>query len=170
MLSFDEFVIKHERMIYKLAHKYYLQNYTLDDIVQEIYMVIWKAYTLYDPNRGRSFFSFVYMMITQRMAYLITQQHAHNNNTNFEDIDREHAFLTVDTTLDNEDTHSTQQILWDYIATLPNGQRARYYYIANMSVTRIAEIEGVSHQTISQWLRWLHRKLRKEFPDIHTFL
>jgi RNA polymerase sigma factor (sigma-70 family) len=169
MISFDEFIIKHKNMIYKLAYKYRLQNYTIDDILQEIYMVIWKAYTLYDPTRGRTFFSFVYMLITRRMIDLITQQQQ-QHNANFEDIDREQAFLTFDTTLDDEHAQSKQELLWDYIATLPYGHRARYYYIANMSVTRIAEIEGVSHQTISQWLRRLHKKLRKEFPDIHTYL
>lgn len=168
-MTFDEFIRKHQGAIYKFARAYKIDNYTVEDLYQELCMVAWKAYTTHDDTSGGTVFTFFHLLARNHL-FNLSRSSKKKYYIEYEQIDRIDAFEDNANPIQDQATKDKQQAIWDYIDSIPKGHRARWYYIANMSVQRIAEIEGTTHQAISDWLRRLHKRLLKKFPNIHDYL
>lgn len=164
--SFDEIVKQYEKLISKLTKKFDIPNHTKDDIKQEILTVMWRAYNTYTEEKS-SFTHYIIRSINYRMADLI------NNNKRVEtyiddeefDNDRKNMFRTGENIQREHKQKELDKELWDYIATLKNGKTARFYYLGEMNLERIAEIEKVSPQAIHERLKTIWRQLYREYGD-----
>lgn len=175
-MTFDEFIKTHKNAIYKFANSYRIENYTVDDLYQELCLEAWIAYQTFDPEGGSTLFSWFYTHARNRINLLFKNQKAfkRTHHFNIDSLDRNmdtiNTFKESRNVLEYQDTQDKQQLVWDYIDTLPYGYRARWHYIANMTQKRIAVIEGKSPQVINQWFMGLHKKLKEQFPDIETYI
>jgi RNA polymerase sigma factor (sigma-70 family) len=175
-MTFEAFIKKHKNAIYKFANSYRIENYTVDDLYQELCLEAWIAYQTFDPDGGSTLFTWFYTHARNRMNLLFENQKAFKRTHHFNidsldrDLDTINTFKEPYDIIDEQNTQDKQQLIWDYIDTQPYGYRARWHYIANMTQRRIAEIEGISNQAVNQWFKALHEKLREQFPDIQTYI
>lgn len=168
-MTFDEFIKKYARLIEKLSYKFYLNGYTVDDIRQEIYMIAARVLQHYE-NDGKSTLTNYFMKSVYRdMVYMIRSQHGIEYG-DFELLDRAGIFSFNDDTIKELEREQYLEDIWAYIDTLPKSYRARWYYKAHMNHTRIAEIEGTSHQAISSWVRRLNKHVKEQFPDYLDYM
>jgi len=164
--SFDEVVKQYEKLISKLTRKFNVPNYTKDDIKQEIMTTLWNVYNTYDGQRS-SLTHYIFKSINYRMAYLINYNKAtdHYIDDGEYDIDRKNMFKSDENIEKEHKQKELDKELWDYIATLKYGKTARFYYIGEMNLERIAEIEKVSLQAIHERLKTIWRQLHREYGD-----
>jgi RNA polymerase sigma factor (sigma-70 family) len=164
--SFDEFIKQYERLITKLKSKFNVANYTKDDIEQEIMTTLWNVYNTYDGERS-SLTHYIFKSINYRMAYLINYNKAteHYIDDGKYDIDRKNMFKSDENIEKEHEQKELDKKLWDYVATLNYGKTARFYYIGEMNLERIAEIEKVSPQAIHDRLKRIWKQLYEKFGD-----
>lgn len=164
--SFAEIVKQYEKFITKETNRYRVPNYSKDDIEQEIMMILWKAYNTYSEDRGATFTHYLYKSLKFRMAYLINYNKQDTYlDTEVYDLDRQNMFQSEENIQRDHKQKELDKELWAFIDSLPNGKTARFYYIGEMNLERIAQIEKVSPQAIHDRLKTIHRQLRREFGD-----
>lgn len=168
-MTFDEFVIQYEPLINKLSHKFYLQNYTVDDIRQEIYLIAWRTLYYYKDDGVANLTNYFIKAVYREMVNFINKQRE-TTKLDVEQLDKAKLFAIYDDTLKEWEKEEYVQAIWDYLDTTSNGHRARWHFKAGMTQKRIAEIEGVSYQAIGQWLRNIKRKVKKQFPDYEDYI
>ena len=164
--SFNEVVKQYEKLISKLTKKFGVANYTKDDIEQEIMMVLWNVYTTYTQERG-SLTNYIIKSVNYRMAYLINYNKAidHYIDNGEYDIDRKNMFKTDENIQKEHKQKELDKELWDYIATLKYGKTARFYYIGEMNLERIAKIEKISPQAVHDRLKRIWKQLYEKYGE-----
>lgn len=164
--SFDDIVKQYEKLITKMRNKYTVPNYSKDDIEQEVMMILWKAYNTFDETKGVTFTHYFYRSFKYRLAYLINYNKQDTYlDTEVYDLDRQRMFRSTENIQRDHKQKELDDELWAFINTLKHGKTARFYYIGQMNLERIAEIEKVSPQAIHDRLKTIHRQLRKEFGE-----
>jgi RNA polymerase sigma factor (sigma-70 family) len=164
--SFDEVAKQYEKLITKIRNKYTVPNYSKDDIEQEAMMILWNAYQTFDESKGVTFTHYFYKSFKFRIAYLINynKQDTYLDTEAF-DIDRQDMFKSTEDIQRDHKQEELDKELWAFIDKMPNGRTARYYYIGQMNLERIAQIEKISPQAVHDRLKTIHRKLKREYGE-----
>jgi len=142
---FEEYYEKYKLLIKKLSNNTKINGYTKDDIQQELMMVLQKCIQNYDNKRGTKFITY----FQSSCHYHIIKLRKENK---FYPIPLDDVELVVDIS-DNFDNglskNNSKYVINEALEKVKFGDFIKMYYIYNIPIKRIAEIEGVSKQYIS---------------------
>lgn len=68
--QFNDIVEQYYTMFIKLSNKYYIEGYTLDDKMQEIYTKVWSVLDTYDANKAK-LSTWLYTIIDNHFQILV---------------------------------------------------------------------------------------------------
>ena len=142
---FNEYYDKYKPLIKKISYNSKVNSYTKEDIEQELLMVLYKCIQNYDKKKGTKFITY----FQSSCYYHIVKLRKENR---FYPIPLDDVELIVDIS-DNFDNSTSKNnmkfVVNEALEKVKFGDFIKMYYIYNIPIKRIAEIEGVSKQYIS---------------------
>lgn len=160
-MTFDELVKQYERLINKLVVKFNFDNYSKDDIRQEILLQLHAAQKAYDETRG-SFINLFIRLVNQRFYTLIIKKRVKEVYMPDHDIYTKYEEEVDEALIKNRD-----EALWQFVGTLKHGRTIYLHYVGGLEQKRIAQIEGVSQQAINDRLKYAYPKIAKFLEDYY---
>lgn len=168
---------KYQRLVHKLAWKYpYLDH---DDLVQEGFIGILEAIETYDPDRGASFFTWVYWKIRGKN----TQLSRTHKSTYSLDYQYEGATL-IDLLEDESSPYEAKQDyshLMDAVRVVREctstersfkmvADRVGLFGVEPLNNGSVAVKYGISKQSASNCMKRFKKQAQKKFPELKELL
>jgi RNA polymerase sigma factor (sigma-70 family) len=164
-MTFEEFVEKYRALIYKMSYKFFLKDYTFDDIFQEIMFIAWRVYNGFIDDGRSSLITYFTSAIYRDMSVFIEKQKKHQY-VDFEEIDRVKEFGAEDTSEKDLEQEKIVEEVWEFVSSIPKSYRVRWYYLGGMTAKRIAEIEQTTAYDIRSYLKKVRKEITNMFPNL----
>ena len=132
------------------------------DVLQEVYITVWKRADRFDPARGNAM---CWLAVMTRNAGIDALRRRCPGQIGEEYIDLQTS--NEPTPFDNTLTSDTAQNIAKRIEDLPYQQRdaVRLFYLEENSLAEVSEIMAAPLNTVKSWVRRGVANLRKEFDD-----
>jgi RNA polymerase sigma-70 factor (family 1) len=162
VLSFDEIFKKYHKKVYYFAFSYLKNKEEAEDIVQEVFMNLWKFRAQINDN---FVFSRYLFKITYNATCKVFRKHS-SDNKRLEEIFQNISLEDNSTRIDVE-YNSLVEATNRFIDKLPPRQRniLRLNIEYRLSTEQIAEKLNISKKTIENYLAVARRSLRKSLTD-----
>ncbi|MCP3028057.1 sigma-70 family RNA polymerase sigma factor [Halobacillus sp. A5] len=154
--EFERIVLENERLIHYHIHSLHIKDANGDFFAIGL-EALWKAYESYDPSVGK-FSTYLSWKVRNALIDEIRRDSKRLKNQNL--LLQMQSSLSC---LTSEDV-IIDQYLWDKIKTeltLNQWKWVYYFIIHDLSVSQIADIEGVTSDAVKNWGRHARKKLRK---------
>lgn len=157
-------ILDYENLLRKIAHRAQVNNFTFDDIMQELYMVAIACADRFNPNKGIEFSTY----LTKSCQYKIQELRKKNRNRT-ENLDElvgeDTSFLDMlpDTYNPTPEQWTLEQDILEELDKLPYGNITRMFYLDGKTQIEIAEELGLSQSYVNKVNRKNLQKLRAIF-------
>jgi RNA polymerase sigma factor (sigma-70 family) len=154
----------YENLLRKLAHGTKVNNFTYDDIMQELYMVAVNCADKFNPDKGIEFSTY----LTKSCQYKIQDLRKKNRNSaenldNFVGEDTTFLDMLEDQQNPTPEEWTLEQDILEELDKLPYGNITRMFFLEGKSQIEIAEELGLSQSYVNKTHRKNIEKLRAIF-------
>jgi RNA polymerase sigma factor (sigma-70 family) len=151
--QFEALLKTHERVLFKVASLYAARAEDRRDLVQEIRVQLWRAFSSYDETR--SFSTWMYRIALNVAISSVRKQKTAPSS--LENVQIAVPFSAPDERI---------QFLQQFMARLDEINRALLaLYLEEHSYAEISEILGISETNVATKISRLKQKIRKEHED-----
>ncbi len=160
----EQIILDYENLLRKIAYKTKINNFTFDDIMQELYMVALACADKYDPEKGIEFSTY----LTKSCQYKIQELRKKNRHytENLDELVGDNTtFLDMlpDTKNPTPEEWTLEQDILEELDKLPYGHITRMFYLEGKTQIEIAEELGLSQSYVNKVNRRNIQKLRATF-------
>ncbi len=169
-LAIETIIKKYTWLPRSIARKYFLTNGTLDDLVQEGMMGIFKAIRNYDPDKNNNLFSFIAMCVDSQMkdAIRISARPKHkilSDAVNIEDVDNgqslpaEYVYDPIHNYIEKEGVENFYTSLEKLVK--PQQMQVLKYYFEGYTYVEISDLTGLPTKKIDNIIYQIKTKIKK---------
>lgn len=154
----------YENLLRSIAHKTQVNNFTYEDIMQELYMVALSCADKFDETKGIAFSTY----LTKSCHYKIKELRMKNRNytENLDDfVGEDTTFLDMlpDTQGQTPEEWTLEQDILEELDKLPYGYITKMFYLEGKTQIEIAEELELSQSYVNKVNRKNLQKLRATF-------
>lgn len=168
--SLDILIEKYKPLVISLSRKYFLIGGTIEDVIQEGNIGLFKAITSYDDNKNVSFYTFSKLCIERNLQTAIAKANNQKNKilNNFESMDADNEEIFGSFAKDHTPTPEEILISSEIMQDLKEHIRLKlsilekqvlYHFIKGESYSSISEILQVSKKSVDNALKRIRNKL-----------
>lgn len=160
----EEVLVKYENLLRSIAHKTKINNFTFDDVMQELYMVALLCADNYNENKGTAFSTY----LTKSCYYKIKELRMKHRNSS-EPLDNlvgeDTSFLDMlpDIYGQTPEEWTLEQDILEELDKLPYGNITRMFYLEGKTQIEIAKELGLSQSYVNKVNRKNIQKLNATF-------
>lgn len=157
-MTVEEAIKQFEPMVWGFARKINVENWDLEDKVQELWIHFLDCYQKFEKKEGATFSTYLYTMLKWRIYNWLRQEQYHNSKREHALSLDEVAFEThrgeiyhIDMVESDYGVHLTleQEVALDILDTLPNGNVTKLY-MYDYTWREIGKMLGTSPQNVQQ--------------------
>jgi RNA polymerase sigma factor (sigma-70 family) len=144
--SFETVHKQFNRLIYKIMHSLHIYK-NQEEFYQTGLIALWEAYEKFDHDKG-AFPSYAHTYIKGRLLTALTKDHLYDERNEYKK--EEFWELIVD---DQSSETLAEELILSYCSNLTKNQKKWVFYTAlkMMTISEIAEAEGVSISAVKKW-------------------
>lgn len=162
---FISVIVAHKGIVYKVANAYCNDSEHRKDLIQEIYMQLWKSFENY--NDDYTYSTWIYRI---SLNVAISFYRKENSRTKISGSFSDEIFEFYDTS-DTDEKETNFNILQQFIAELKEFDKAiMLLYLEEKSYKEIAEIIGYSETNVATKIGRIKLKLKEKFLQIKNQL
>ena len=176
--SLDLIIETYKPLVLSLSRKYFLIGGTIEDVIQEANIGLFKAITSFDSNKNISFYNFCKLCIERNLQTAITKANNYknkilnsyeslDNNTendeNYESHFQDNKPSPEDMVISNEILQELKENIRLKLTTFE--KQVLYHFIKGKSYNEISEILQVSTKSVDNALNRLRKKLSNFKPN-----
>ena len=162
--EFLEVIERHKGILYKIARAYAQDHATVEDLLQECILQLWKGFDRYDPKYQYS--TWIYRIaLNTAISYYRGERRSRNTAAALQATVFEFAEPNANDPLDEKVAR-----LHQFVANLPPFDKALFLlYLDHKKQHEIAEIMGISVSNVSTKIGRIKAKIKTYFLDLKLF-
>ncbi len=158
---FISVIVAHKGILYKVANAYCKDSEDRKDLIQEIYMQLWKSFANY--NDGYKYSTWIYRI---SLNVAISFYRKENSRTKISGSFFDEILIFSDTS-ETDETKTNFDLLQQFIAELKDLDKAlMLLYLEEKGYKEIAEIIGYSETNVATKIGRIKVKLKERFSQI----
>ena len=176
--SLDYIIKTYKPLVSSLSRKYFLIGGTIEDVIQEANIGLFKAITSYDETKNISFYNFCKLCIERNLQTAISKanndknkilnncesfDNNSENDENFEFSLQDHKPSPEDLVISNEILQELKENIKQKLTIFE--KQVLYHFIKGKSYSEIAEILQVTNKSVDNALNRLRKKLSNFKPN-----
>lgn len=157
-------LLDYENLLRKIAHKTKINNFTYDDIMQELYMVAINCADKFNPDKGIAFSTYLTKSCQYKVQELRMKNRHHTENLD-DYVGEDTTFLDMlqDPYNPTPEEWTLEQDILEELDKLPYGNITRMFLLEGKSQIEIAKELGLSQSYVNKTHRRNIEKLRAIF-------